>query len=91
MNQLQSELRLARSLIAERDSEIQRVRITNNQVCVGGTGVSNYILCRWQWGAYCKIFYYYTTVRGGEWKTQSNFRWMEHPGGQGIMLVNDYE
>ncbi|KAK6131789.1 hypothetical protein DH2020_034485 [Rehmannia glutinosa] len=31
MNQLQSELRLARSLIAEGDSEIQRVRTTNNQ------------------------------------------------------------
>lgn len=31
MNQLQSELRLARSLIAERDSEIQNVRTTNNQ------------------------------------------------------------
>ncbi|XP_057767174.1 protein FIP1-like isoform X1 [Salvia miltiorrhiza] len=31
MNQLQSELRLARSLIAERDSEIQGVRNTNNQ------------------------------------------------------------
>lgn len=31
VNQLQSELRLARSLIAERDSEIQRVRTTNNQ------------------------------------------------------------
>ncbi|KAA8534772.1 hypothetical protein F0562_029786 [Nyssa sinensis] len=31
MNQLQSELRLARSLIAERDSEIQRVRTTNSQ------------------------------------------------------------
>ncbi|XP_058206514.1 protein FIP1 isoform X1 [Rhododendron vialii] len=31
MNQLQSELRLARSLIAERDSEIQCVRTTNNQ------------------------------------------------------------
>lgn len=31
MDQLQSELRLARSLIAERDSEIQRVRTTNNQ------------------------------------------------------------
>ncbi|WCJ42805.1 FRIGIDA interacting protein 1 [Euphorbia peplus] len=31
MNQLQTELRLARSLIAERDSEIQRVRITNDQ------------------------------------------------------------
>ncbi|KAM2002385.1 hypothetical protein ACFX15_026090 [Malus domestica] len=31
MNQLQSELRLARSLIAERDSEIQQVRTTNNQ------------------------------------------------------------
>ncbi|KAF3439687.1 hypothetical protein FNV43_RR17965 [Rhamnella rubrinervis] len=31
MNQLQSELRLARSLIAERDSEIQHVRTTNNQ------------------------------------------------------------
>ncbi|KAF2287130.1 hypothetical protein GH714_038363 [Hevea brasiliensis] len=32
MNQLQTELRLARSLIAERDSEIQQVRTTNNQV-----------------------------------------------------------
>ncbi|KAG8376230.1 hypothetical protein BUALT_Bualt09G0041400 [Buddleja alternifolia] len=31
MNQLQSELRLARSLIAERDLEMQRVRNTNNQ------------------------------------------------------------
>lgn len=31
VNQLQSELRLARSLIAERDSEIQQVRTTNNQ------------------------------------------------------------
>ncbi|XP_073220848.1 protein FIP1 isoform X5 [Cicer arietinum] len=31
MNQVQSELRLARSLIAERDSEVQRVRTTNNQ------------------------------------------------------------
>ncbi|XP_011014900.1 PREDICTED: uncharacterized protein LOC105118617 isoform X3 [Populus euphratica] len=31
MNQLQSELRLARSLIAERDSELQQVRTTNNQ------------------------------------------------------------
>lgn len=32
MNQLQSELRLARSLIAERDAEVQRVSSTNNQV-----------------------------------------------------------
>lgn len=32
MNQVQSELRLARSVIAERDSEIQHVRTTNNQV-----------------------------------------------------------
>ncbi|KAI4335208.1 hypothetical protein L6164_013877 [Bauhinia variegata] len=31
MKQLQSELRLARSLIAERELEIQRVRTTNNQ------------------------------------------------------------
>ncbi|KAJ9183742.1 hypothetical protein P3X46_007554 [Hevea brasiliensis] len=31
MNQLQTELRLARSLIAERDSEIQQVCTTNNQ------------------------------------------------------------
>ncbi|KAK4479026.1 hypothetical protein RD792_014536 [Penstemon davidsonii] len=31
MNHLQSELRLARSLIAERDLEMQRVRSTNNQ------------------------------------------------------------
>ncbi|KAK7411852.1 hypothetical protein VNO78_03295 [Psophocarpus tetragonolobus] len=31
MNQVQSELRLARSLIAERESEIQHVRMTNNQ------------------------------------------------------------
>lgn len=33
MNQSQSELTLARSLIAERDSEIQRFYTTNNQVC----------------------------------------------------------
>ncbi|XP_020090846.1 uncharacterized protein LOC109711902 isoform X2 [Ananas comosus] len=32
MNQVQSELRLARSLIAEKDSEIQRITGTNNQV-----------------------------------------------------------
>ncbi|KAH9804635.1 protein FIP1 [Citrus sinensis] len=32
MNQLQSELRLARSLIAEREAEVLRVRNTNNQV-----------------------------------------------------------
>lgn len=32
MNQSQSELTLARSLIAERDSEIQRFYTTNNQV-----------------------------------------------------------
>ncbi|XP_050220486.1 protein FIP1 [Mercurialis annua] len=31
MNQLQTELRLAQSLIAERDSEVQRVRNTNSQ------------------------------------------------------------
>ncbi|XVF48889.1 hypothetical protein PTKIN_Ptkin03bG0224700 [Pterospermum kingtungense] len=31
MNQLQSELRLARSLMAERDAEVQQVRTTNNQ------------------------------------------------------------
>ncbi|KAM7276348.1 hypothetical protein ACFE04_018214 [Oxalis oulophora] len=31
MKQLQTELSLARSLIAERDSEVQRVRATNNQ------------------------------------------------------------
>ncbi|KAL0742389.1 hypothetical protein Bca4012_083902 [Brassica carinata] len=31
MNQLQSELRLARSLIAERDAEVQRVNNTNSQ------------------------------------------------------------
>ena len=33
MNQVQSELRVARNLIAERGSEIQRIRVTNNQVC----------------------------------------------------------
>ena len=32
MDQLQSELQLARSLIADKDAEIQRVRNTNNQV-----------------------------------------------------------
>ena len=32
MNQVHSELRLARSLIAERDSEIQQLHVTNNQV-----------------------------------------------------------
>ncbi|XP_016505297.1 protein FIP1 isoform X1 [Nicotiana tabacum] len=31
MNQLQSELRLARSLIEEKDAEMQRIRSTNNQ------------------------------------------------------------
>ncbi|KAK8941987.1 hypothetical protein KSP40_PGU000856 [Platanthera guangdongensis] len=31
MNQLHSELRLARNLIAERDNEIQQIRLTNNQ------------------------------------------------------------
>ncbi|KAM0072755.1 putative TMEM192 family protein [Helianthus debilis subsp. tardiflorus] len=31
MNQLQSELRLARSLVAEKETEIQGVRNTNNQ------------------------------------------------------------
>ncbi|KAL5698259.1 Cleavage polyadenylation factor subunit fip1 [Ranunculus cassubicifolius] len=31
MNQVQSELRLARNLIAERDSEFQQIRTTNNQ------------------------------------------------------------
>ncbi|KAI3495696.1 hypothetical protein L1887_38042 [Cichorium endivia] len=31
MNQMQSELRLARSLIAEKDSEMQRVHMTNNK------------------------------------------------------------
>ncbi|XP_060209985.1 protein FIP1-like isoform X1 [Lycium barbarum] len=31
MNQLQSELRLARSIIEEKDAEIQRIRNTNNQ------------------------------------------------------------
>lgn len=31
MNQVHSELRLARSLIAERDSDIQRIHVTNNQ------------------------------------------------------------
>ncbi|GAB4838043.1 Cleavage polyadenylation factor subunit fip1 [Ancistrocladus abbreviatus] len=34
MDQLQTELRLARSLIAEKDAEIQRVRTTNNQYLV---------------------------------------------------------
>lgn len=33
MNQLQSELRLARSIIEEKDTEIQRIRNANNQVC----------------------------------------------------------
>ncbi|RYR67458.1 hypothetical protein Ahy_A03g013833 isoform D [Arachis hypogaea] len=31
MNQVQSELRLARAVLAERESEIQHVRTTNNQ------------------------------------------------------------
>ncbi|ONK66117.1 uncharacterized protein A4U43_C06F4320 [Asparagus officinalis] len=31
MNQVQSELRLARNIIAERDSEIQQIRVMNNQ------------------------------------------------------------
>lgn len=33
MNQLQSELRLARSIVEEKDAEIQRIRSANNQVC----------------------------------------------------------
>lgn len=33
VNQQLSELRLARSLIAERELEVQRVRNTNDQVC----------------------------------------------------------
>jgi len=33
MDQLQSELQLARSVISDKDAEIQRVRTTNNQVC----------------------------------------------------------
>lgn len=33
MNQLQSELRLARSIVEEKDAEIQRIRNANNQVC----------------------------------------------------------
>jgi hypothetical protein len=32
MNQVHSELQLARSLIDEKDSEIQRIRVSNNQV-----------------------------------------------------------
>lgn len=32
-DQLQSELRLARSLIDEKDAGMQRIRSTNNQVC----------------------------------------------------------
>lgn len=32
MNQVQSDLRVARSLIAERDAEIMRIRSINNQV-----------------------------------------------------------
>ncbi|PWS21076.1 hypothetical protein DKP78_25495, partial [Enterococcus faecium] len=31
MNQVHSELQLARSLIDEKDSEIQRIRVSNNQ------------------------------------------------------------
>jgi hypothetical protein len=33
MNQVHSELQLARGLIDEKDSEIQRIRVSNNQVC----------------------------------------------------------
>ncbi|KAH9652713.1 protein FIP1 [Citrus sinensis] len=35
MNQLQSELRLARSFVAEREAEVLRVRNTNNQSLIG--------------------------------------------------------
>jgi hypothetical protein len=41
VNQLQSELRLARSLIAERDAEIQRVRTTNNQARISVLALSS--------------------------------------------------
>lgn len=33
MNQVHLELRLARGLIAEKDSDIQHIRVNNNQVC----------------------------------------------------------
>ncbi|CAA2968369.1 PREDICTED: uncharacterized protein LOC105970995 [Olea europaea subsp. europaea] len=47
MNQLQSELRLARSLIAERDSEIQGIRGTNNQQYVEENERLRAILGEW--------------------------------------------
>jgi hypothetical protein len=33
MNQVHSELQHARGLIDEKDSELQRIRLSNNQVC----------------------------------------------------------
>lgn len=44
MNQLQTELRLARSLIAERESELQRVRTTNNQVTQIQSSLDSYVV-----------------------------------------------
>lgn len=63
MNQLQSELKLARSLIAERDSEVQRVRATNDQVflyifylyfCQSKFTIRNhcFMLSYWKWWMY---------------------------------------
>ncbi|KAJ8424541.1 hypothetical protein Cgig2_010841 [Carnegiea gigantea] len=39
MDQLQSELRLARSVISDKDAEIQRVRTTNNQPALSQPGI----------------------------------------------------
>jgi hypothetical protein len=48
MNQVHSELQLARGLIDERDSEIQRIRVSNNQVCclaIKGSSAARFFSC----------------------------------------------
>lgn len=48
MNQLQSELRLARSIVEEKDAEIQRIRNANNQVCFKMLWKSSNIFGLWK-------------------------------------------
>ncbi|TQD71843.1 hypothetical protein C1H46_042625 [Malus baccata] len=91
MNQLQSELRLARSLIAERDSEIQQVRTTNNHVsyCIMVTMDLNPYLFFFVSSLFpfpnlrnCNT----QTVRGGKRKVESHFRRMEYTSSKGIVV-----
>ncbi|CAL5376769.1 unnamed protein product [Camellia sinensis] len=82
MNQLQSELSLARSLIAERDSEIQRVRTTNNQTrrsvflkMAFGDGLATHFVGLWLPSGEDNQFYVEENERLrailGEWSTRA--------------------